>query len=210
MKFKITSPYGATESIRNGQSHTGIDINTPMDTPIRTITDGLVEKTVKFGHGKIGNEVVIKDDDGVYHIYGHLDKVNVLEGQHVNEGDLIGLSGASGHVTGPHLHYGEEAMGSDGKLHFIDPTNHADSVISLAGGSELVANNGEGFFENMIWNFLHAVQHVALDLLDSSYLIISGVLIILTAVGFKKGKQYLWVLFAARIILKLCLGGYLT
>lgn len=204
MKFKITSPYGATESIRNGQSHTGIDINTPMDTPIRTITDGLVEKTVKFGHGKIGNEVVIKDDDGVYHIYGHLDKVDVLQGQHVEKGDLIGLSGQSGHATGPHLHYGEELNG-----HFIDPTDHINTVMSLAGGSPLV-DIKETAFEHVIWSFLHAVQHVALQLLDSSSLIITGILIILTAMGFKKGKMYLWVLFAVRIILKFALGGYLT
>jgi len=97
--------------------HTGVDIPTPKGTPVMAAGSG---KVVWAGYGiyRGGNDpsdpygltVVIRHDFGyedqlLYTVYGHLDDILVLEGQHVKTGELIGLSGETGKVTGPHLHF---------------------------------------------------------------------------------------------------------
>jgi murein DD-endopeptidase MepM/ murein hydrolase activator NlpD len=55
--------------------------------------------------GSYGNQIVIKMADGMYTMYGHLSSIGVSVGQTVTPGQQIGLSGATGNVTGPHLHF---------------------------------------------------------------------------------------------------------
>jgi murein DD-endopeptidase MepM/ murein hydrolase activator NlpD len=91
----------------NGSSdtavHAGIDYGVPVGTPVAACADGRVmlagERIVT------GNSVIIEHLPGVYSIYYHLDKVFAEEGAHVKRGDVIGLSGATGLATGPHLHW---------------------------------------------------------------------------------------------------------
>ena len=116
MKFRVTSPYGAWEEIRE-HPHTGIDLAMPEGTPLRSIADAVVERVVDYGSYNIGKGVILRLPDGKEVIYGHMSKVTVYPGQHVSGGQLIGYSGNTGHSTGPHLHFG---MKEDG--HFIDPT----------------------------------------------------------------------------------------
>jgi hypothetical protein len=116
--IKISSPFGATEPFRNGAPHTGIDIPLDTGTKVRTIANGVVDKVVDYGDKSIGKGVIIRTEDGNYHIYGHLSEVYVNTGQHVKAArEIIGLSGNTGHSTGPHLHFGIQL--ADGK--FIDP-----------------------------------------------------------------------------------------
>lgn len=97
--------------------HTGVDIPAPKGTPILAAGSGTV---VWAGYGvyqggydpkdPYGLAVSIQHDFGyqnqlLYTIYGHMDEINVVEGQHVETGDLLGLVGETGKVTGPHLHF---------------------------------------------------------------------------------------------------------
>ncbi|WP_181806058.1 M23 family metallopeptidase [Streptomyces shenzhenensis] len=83
--------------------HTGVDFVVPTGTPVKAVGAGTVV-TAGWG-GAYGNQVVIRLADGYYAQYGHLSAVSVSVGQTVTEGQRIGLSGATGNVTGPHLHF---------------------------------------------------------------------------------------------------------
>ncbi len=97
--------------------HTGIDIPAKKGTPVMAAGAG---KVTWAGYGlyrgaedrsdPYGIAVAIRHDFGyqgetLYTIYGHLDQVDVAPGMHVQAGDLLGLSGETGKVTGPHLHF---------------------------------------------------------------------------------------------------------
>ncbi|WP_225849622.1 M23 family metallopeptidase [Streptomyces sp. HPF1205] len=83
--------------------HTGVDFLVWTGTPVHSVAAGTV---VHAGpDGAYGNDVIIKHPDGRYSLYGHLSRVEVSVGQSVTEGRQIALSGATGNVTGPHLHF---------------------------------------------------------------------------------------------------------
>ncbi|MEU6925006.1 LysM peptidoglycan-binding domain-containing M23 family metallopeptidase [Streptomyces sp. NPDC046631] len=112
-----TTNYRASGSNWSSGSHTGIDFPVSTGTSVKSITSGTV---VAAGWGgAYGNQVVVKHADGHYSQYGHLSSVSVSTGQTVGAGQQIGLSGATGNATGPHLHFEVRtgpAYGSD-----IDP-----------------------------------------------------------------------------------------
>jgi len=100
-----------------GVVHTGIDIPVKLGTPVQAAGAGRVTwagfglyRGVEDLTDPYGMAVAIKHDFGyqgetLYTIYGHLSRVDVLLGQHVDAGEMIGLSGETGKVTGPHLHF---------------------------------------------------------------------------------------------------------
>ncbi|MEV6164986.1 LysM peptidoglycan-binding domain-containing M23 family metallopeptidase [Streptomyces sp. NPDC052052] len=98
-----TTAYRASGSNWSSGSHTGIDFPVSTGTSVKAITSGTVV-TAGWG-GAYGNQVVIKHADGRYSQYGHLSSLSVSAGQAVGNGQQIGLSGATGNVTGPHLHF---------------------------------------------------------------------------------------------------------
>jgi len=67
--------------------------------------------TYPAGPVSLGNYVTVDHQNGVYSRYGHLDSVNVREGDVVGHGSVLGVSGNSGYSTGPHLHF---ALSFDG------------------------------------------------------------------------------------------------
>ncbi|MGY3572681.1 peptidoglycan DD-metalloendopeptidase family protein [Vibrio paucivorans] len=83
--------------------HNGTDWATPIGTPIVSTGDGVVIMTRK--HPYAGNYVVIQHGSTYKTRYLHLSKILVRKGQKVSRGQRIGLSGMSGRVTGPHIHY---------------------------------------------------------------------------------------------------------
>ncbi|MFG3019248.1 peptidoglycan DD-metalloendopeptidase family protein [Streptomyces sp. NPDC048254] len=83
--------------------HTGVDFVVPTGTPVKAVGAGTVV-TAGWG-GAYGNQVVIRLADGYYAQYGHLSALSVSVGQTVTAGQQVGLSGATGNVTGPHLHF---------------------------------------------------------------------------------------------------------
>ncbi|MFF5187855.1 M23 family metallopeptidase [Streptomyces sp. NPDC000345] len=99
----VSTGYQASSSLWSSGSHTGIDFHAASGTPVHAVGLGTV---VEAGWGgAYGNQVVIKMNDGTYTQYGHLSSIGVSVGQQVTPGQQIGLSGATGNVTGPHLHF---------------------------------------------------------------------------------------------------------
>ncbi|MGW3040013.1 M23 family metallopeptidase [Kitasatospora sp. NPDC001159] len=95
--------YGVAGSMWASGHHTGQDFVASTGTPVRAAASGVV---VKAGNGgAYGNEVEIKLADGKYAQYAHLSVIGVKIGQTVTVGQRLGLSGATGNVTGPHLHF---------------------------------------------------------------------------------------------------------
>jgi len=99
----IGTPYHQAGSNWSSGYHTGVDFLVDSGTPVHSVAAGVV---VSAGaDGAYGNDVIIKHADGMYTLYGHLTQPLVSAGQTVTEGQEIGISGATGNVTGPHLHF---------------------------------------------------------------------------------------------------------
>ncbi|WP_406472711.1 M23 family metallopeptidase [Streptomyces sp. NBC_01615] len=99
----ISTGYKAGGSLWSSGSHTGVDFHAASGTSVHSVGSGTVV-TAGWG-GAYGNQVVIKMHDGTYTMYGHLSSIGVSVGQTVTPGQQIGLSGATGNTTGPHLHF---------------------------------------------------------------------------------------------------------
>jgi murein DD-endopeptidase MepM/ murein hydrolase activator NlpD len=100
--YTLTAGFGKAGD-RWSHNHSGQDFAVNTGTEVDTVHTGTV---VKAGWGgAYGNRIVIEHAPGQYSEYAHLSKIDVSVGQHVTTGQEIGLSGATGNVTGPHLHF---------------------------------------------------------------------------------------------------------
>jgi hypothetical protein len=106
--------------------HSGVDISSPFGAPVRASNSGRVvlAKNLYFA----GNTVIIDHGLGVFTSYLHFSKILVNRGDMVRKGEIIGEIGATGRVTGPHLHWGVRVSGSR-----IDPF----SLLSLNWGQDI-------------------------------------------------------------------------
>ncbi|MFJ8107798.1 peptidoglycan DD-metalloendopeptidase family protein [Streptomyces sp. NPDC096132] len=99
----VGTAYHVAGSMWSSGYHTGVDFVVPTGTSLKAVGAGTV---VSAGWGgAYGNQVVIKLNDGYYAQYAHLSQLSVSAGQTVTAGQQVGLSGATGNVTGPHLHF---------------------------------------------------------------------------------------------------------
>ncbi|HKX08293.1 MAG TPA: M23 family metallopeptidase [Stellaceae bacterium] len=111
LEWPVTGPisgvYGS-QRILNGEPrapHLGVDIVAPTGTPIHADSAGtvtLAEHDLYF----TGGTVIVDHGYGLSTIYQHMSRLDVTVGQHLEQGDLVGAVGATGRVTGPHLHWG--------------------------------------------------------------------------------------------------------
>lgn len=85
--------------------HYGTDIFAKLGTPVYATADGIVEFSGFDAGSGYGNLLVLVHDFGFKTYYGHLNEIRVQTGEFVEQGQLVALSGKSGRVTGPHLHY---------------------------------------------------------------------------------------------------------
>ncbi len=83
--------------------HKGMDFRAPSGTVVRASNSGEVVLARHLYYE--GNCVIIDHGLGLYTLSMHFSRIDVQEGQHVSAGDKLGLSGATGRVTGPHLHW---------------------------------------------------------------------------------------------------------
>ncbi|MGD0831653.1 MAG: M23 family metallopeptidase [Terracidiphilus sp.] len=95
--------------------HKGMDFRARSGTPVRAANSGVVVLARPLYYE--GNCVVIDHGLGLFTLSMHLSRIDVKEGQPVTTGDLIGLSGATGRVTGPHLHWAVRWQNA-----YLDPT----------------------------------------------------------------------------------------
>lgn len=115
----ITSKFGGRNSPGGigSTNHKGVDIGTPMGTPVLAAKAGKV--TWASSNGGYGECVIISHGKGNSTLYGHLSGYNVKVGDMVSQGQVIAYSGNTGRSTGPHLHFG--IMENDG---WVDPLTY--------------------------------------------------------------------------------------
>ncbi|MFZ7945647.1 M23 family metallopeptidase [Neobacillus sp. 19] len=212
MKFRLTGKFGELSPVRDFQPHSGIDLAMPEGTTLRSIADGVVDK-VFDGSGAIGKGLSVKMPDGTRTIYGHMNEVKARIGEHINAGEIIGLSGNTGNSTGPHLHFGMK----DASGHVIDPTAHADKLASISGndvtlgplghlvswGTETLREKAADATTEILFGVFDALK----DLLLGTTLIGAGVLILLKVAGWRDGGRWAGVLIFVNILLKFLFGG---
>jgi len=163
--YPITSAFGP----RRGGFHYGVDLGTPVGTGVHTSMAGRVVMTGFQGNG-YGNHVRVQHSNGLFSIYGHLSRYNVATGQSLQAGQGIGSSGATGNVTGPHLHYQIQKGSAYGNQNAINPmpwlrrsagggvygTQLGDRVPMLAEAGEYVMPKHR--VKDMGWAFMDALR----------------------------------------------------
>lgn len=109
---EVVGPFGQA-SIINGMPrspHSGVDLRAEKGTPVASINSGRVALTGEYFFN--GLFVVVDHGGAVQSMYFHLDKILVQQGDHVTKGQAVGLVGATGRATGPHLHFGIRVNGA--------------------------------------------------------------------------------------------------
>lgn len=120
----ITSDFGKARVYNSTLKgyHGGTDFRAKTPTPIKASNDGVVVLVKDRFYS--GGTVIIDHGHGIYTCYFHMSKFDVAEGEMVKKGDIIGLSGATGRITGPHLHFGVRVNGIQvDPLQFIELLN---------------------------------------------------------------------------------------
>lgn len=115
--WPVTGPISGvfgSQRILNGEPrspHRGVDVAAPEGTPIRAAAGGrvvLVHPDMYF----TGQSLMIDHGHGLTSVYVHMSAMEVVEGEAVRQGDIIGRVGATGRATGPHLHWGVSLFGT--------------------------------------------------------------------------------------------------
>jgi murein DD-endopeptidase MepM/ murein hydrolase activator NlpD len=102
-----------TRSVFNGQprsAHSGADFLSPAGTPVKAAAAGRVMLAKNLYYS--GNTVIVDHGLGVFSLFAHLSRIDVAAGQSVTESQVVGLVGATGRVTGPHLHWTVRVSGA--------------------------------------------------------------------------------------------------
>ncbi|AZI61878.1 M23 family metallopeptidase [Rhodococcus qingshengii] len=139
---RITQQFGENPDYYRplGQlGHTGIDYGCPMGTAIRATGDGRVSFVGPgANHGgflSVAGNAILLDHGDIYSAYSHLSRFAVTQGQQVTQGQIIGYSGNTGQVTGPHLHFefwGKPTNWKNGWSGRVDPS----AYLNNEGGDE--------------------------------------------------------------------------
>lgn len=104
--------------------HRGTDLRAKTGTPVYASNSGIVRLAQNLFYS--GNIVIVDHGNGIFTNYAHLSKIQVRAGQHIARGDQIGLSGATGRVSGPHLHWGVKINGA-----YVDPMQFTVVISDL-------------------------------------------------------------------------------
>ena len=123
----VNSHYGYRP--RFGRVHKGVDLKANVGDTVRAAFDGKVRLT-KFERGGFGFYVIVRHENGLETVYGHLSRFLVQPNQYVKAGTPIALSGNTGRSTGPHLHFETRFMGiainPEAIFDFESRTTHTD------------------------------------------------------------------------------------
>lgn len=110
---RITQKFGSTAFAKsgayNGKGHNGVDFAASVGTPVFAAAEGVVEGSGNTdaykGCYSYGKWVLIRHNNGLASLYGHLSTITASVGQQIGKGDTLGYSGNTGYSTGPHLHF---------------------------------------------------------------------------------------------------------
>lgn len=155
----INATYGQKSSDMWGStngSHTGMDYNVPVGTPVKAAMDGVVTQVDL--NSDYGTSIMVDHPNGMQTIYAHLSSKDVKVGDRVTRGQQLGKSGKSGNASGPHLHFEVR----NGKNNPVDPKellSGGNSILdaeyatvipsySQVLGKSLVAGSGSGANNN--------------------------------------------------------------
>jgi murein DD-endopeptidase MepM/ murein hydrolase activator NlpD len=140
---RISSFFGVVSPLRP-QGHQGIDFAARTGTPVLASADGRVVSSTDLdpGGAKYGKTILVAHANGLETLYAHLDRRLVAAGDIVSAGQVIGMSGATGKVTGPHLHFevrqGGQALNPESVMAGLDARATASALRARAANQ--VAN----------------------------------------------------------------------
>lgn len=97
-------PYPLDPTGQTYDFHTGLDLSSPQGTPIKAVLPGTV-RFVRYNDYGYGYHVMVDHGGGLMTIYAHSSSILVMEGQKVEQGEVLALVGMTGAATGPHLHF---------------------------------------------------------------------------------------------------------
>lgn len=132
---KITSEWG----FRRSQFHYGLDLKVYTKDTIRAAFDGTVRIT-RYDRRGYGYFVVIRHNNGLETLYGHLSKILVKDNTKIKSGDAIGMGGNTGRSTGSHLHLEFRYLGVP-----INPHSVADFTSTYEKNSDILYVNSDTF-----------------------------------------------------------------
>ncbi len=146
--MRFSSQYGYRTDPFQGRrkNHKGIDIPGPVGTPIFATADGIIGRAQWVsGYGKY---IEVEHGNAIQTRYGHMSAMNVVSGQRVKQGDVIGFMGSTGRSTGSHLHYEVRIAGEPvNPTSFLAPitqpanvTNQSNTLIA----AKAPANTAQG------------------------------------------------------------------
>lgn len=132
----ITSEFGP----RRFRFHYGVDLRLKVGDSVRSAFSGKV-RIIDYEARGYGNYIVIRHNNGLETVYGHLSAVLVTKNQNIKAGQLIALGGNTGHSTGPHLHFETRYIGNA-----INPTHIFDFTTGLARGKSYLITKKQSFY----------------------------------------------------------------
>lgn len=135
----VTSEFGG----RWGRLHAGIDLKVFIGDTIRSAFENGVVRISKFNKRGYGYYVVVRHENGLETLYGHMSKILVEEGQHVKAGQAVGLGGSTGRSTGPHLHFELRYLGNP-----INPRDAIDFNTGKINDKTLVLTRNNFRYQN--------------------------------------------------------------
>jgi murein DD-endopeptidase MepM/ murein hydrolase activator NlpD len=138
-KVIITQKFGKTvgaEKLYASGSHNGVDFGASIGTRVKNVLDGEVVgsgDTDKYpGCYSFGRWVMVRHNNGLSTIYGHLSVISAQKGQTLKTGDTIGFSGNTGYSTGPHLHISVYATQGVRIEKYVNSRGCKEAVLPLA------------------------------------------------------------------------------